>query len=81
MKTKHNFKNVPLVDIPDKGFMAREEEIKMRKKHYKKARAINNIALAVSICFLLLLAALGIAMTYWIASSDLPDWVKFLLLR
>ena len=29
----------------------------------------------------LIVAALGVGYAYWIGSSDLPDWVKFWLLK
>lgn len=44
-------------------------------------RRVNAVIIAAMVLLGLLLLGVGIGITYLIANSDLPDWVKFWLLK
>ena len=87
MKNKIGFKilerYIDSVEVPGKDFGSKDKDIEREriKKKYKAMRIRNNIWLITVCALTLFMIAFGIAVTYWIGTSNLPDWVKFLLLR
>ena len=51
------------------------------KKKPNKNDLIFKINTAMFIAVPILIIIVGIALTYLIATSDMPDWLKFMLLR
>jgi hypothetical protein len=52
-----------------------------RKEKTMSERRVNAVIIAAMVLVGLLLLGVGIGITYLIGNSDLPDWVKFFLLR
>ena len=51
------------------------------KKNPNKNDLIFKINTVMFIAVPILIIIIGIALTYFIATSDMPDWLKFMLLR
>ena len=53
----------------------------MRRKIKKNKDLIFKLNTTMFIAVPILIIIIGIAVTYFIATSDMPDWLKFMLLR